>query len=49
MKVIERSWRASGIQDNIKLGSKVLPPIEPFEDIDALINDNEASYKQYMY
>ena len=43
MKIIEIGWKASGIQDTIKLGSKGLPPIDPFEDIDPLINENQAA------
>ena len=42
MEIIEGGWRTSCIQDAIKLGSKGLPPINPFEDIDPFINDNEA-------
>ena len=40
-------WRllleASGIQDIIKLGSKSLPPIDPFENIGPLINSKEVA------
>ena len=47
---MESSWRASYIQDAIKLGSKSLPPIDPFEDNYPLINDkkvaNEANQLQ---
>ena len=36
-------WKVSGIQDTIKLGSKGLLSIDPFKDIDPVINDNEAA------
>ena len=43
MEIIEIGWKTSRIQDTIKLGSKGLPPIDPFEDIDPLINENQAA------
>ena len=43
MEIIESGWTASGVQDAMKVGSKGLPPIDPFEDIDPLIKDNEAA------
>ena len=36
-------WTVSGIQDTIKLGFKGLLSIDPFKDIDPVINDNEAA------
>ena len=44
MEIIESGWRVSGIQDASNLGSKGLLPIDrDIEDIDPLINDNEAA------
>ena len=36
-KIIESGWRAAGISDAIRLGSKGLPPIDPFQAIDPLL------------
>ena len=46
-KIIESGWRAAGISDAIRLGSKGLPPIDPFQAIDPLLEKNAAEeYKQ---
>ena len=41
--IIENGWRFSGIQGAIKLGSKDPLSIDPFKDIDPLVNNNEAA------
>ena len=38
-KNIESGWRAAGIQDAVKLGFKNLPTIDPFSDIDPILDD----------
>ena len=43
MEIIESGWITSGVQNAIKLGSKGLPPIDTFENVGPLINENEAS------
>ena len=43
MDIIENGWRFSGIQEAIKLGSKDPLSIDPFKDIDPLVNNNEAA------
>ena len=46
-KIIESGWRAAGISDAIRLGNKGLPPIDPFQAIDPLLEKNTAEeYKQ---
>ena len=35
--ITESGWRAAGISDAIRLGSKELLPIDPFRDIDPLL------------
>ena len=42
-KVIESGWEAAGIADAIRLGSKVLPSLDPFDDIDPLIDQFDVS------
>ena len=39
-------WRAARITDAIRLGSKNLPPIDPFHDIDPLLDDNTTESQQ---
>ena len=40
--VIESAWRAAEITDAICLGIKNLPAIDPFHDIDLLLDGNTA-------
>ena len=42
-KVIENGWKASGIADTVWLGSKALPSLDPFDDIDLLIEQLDVS------
>ena len=42
-KVIESGWEAAGIADAIRLGSKALPSLDPFDDIDPLIDQFDVS------
>ena len=42
-EIIASGWRAAGITDAISFGSKELPPIDPFHDIDPLIFEAEES------
>ena len=42
-EIIASGWRAAGITDVIRLGTKELPPIDPFHDIDPLIFETEES------
>ena len=44
--IIESGWRAAGITDAIRIGSKNLPAIDPFHDIDPLIDGNTAECQQ---
>ena len=44
--IIEIGWRAAGITDAIYLGSKSLPAIDPFHDIDSLLNGSTAESQQ---
>ena len=37
--IIESGWRAAGISDAIRLGTKNLPPIDPFHEIDPLLQN----------
>jgi hypothetical protein len=46
--IIEGGWRAAGITDAIRLGSKNLPPIDPFHDIDPLLVDDNAVESQQL-
>ena len=41
-KIIESGWRAAGISDAIRLGSKGLPPIDPFQAIDPLLEKKRS-------
>ena len=36
---IESGWRAAGIQDAVKLGLKNLLTVDPFSDIDPMLDD----------
>ena len=42
-KVIESGWEAAGIADAVRLGSKALPSLDPFDDIDPLIEQFDVS------
>ena len=44
--IIESGWRAAGITDAIRLGSKNLPPFDPFHEIDPLLDDNTTESQQ---
>ena len=44
--IIESGWRAAGITDAICLGSKNLPVIDPFHDIDRLLDGSTAESQQ---
>ena len=38
-KNIESGWRTAGVQDAIKLGLRTLPSVDPFSDIDPMLDD----------
>ena len=40
-QIIGSGWNGSGIKDSIKLGTKKLPSLDPFEELDAMINETE--------
>ena len=42
----ESGWRAMGLPTQIRLGSKNIPGIGPFHDIDALLDGNTAESQQ---
>ena len=42
-KNIISGWRAAGIQDAVKLGSKSLPSIDPFNDLDSMLDSSVSS------
>lgn len=44
--IIESGWRAAGITDAIQLGSKNLPPIDPFQEIDPLCESSPVENQQ---
>ena len=44
--ITESGWRAAGITGAICLGSKNLPPIDPFHEIDPLLDDNTTESQQ---
>ena len=41
-KNIESGWRAAGIQDAVKLGLKNLPTVDPYSDIDLMLDDSTS-------
>ena len=40
-QIIGSGWNGSGIKDSIKLGTKKLPSLDPFEELDVMINEAE--------
>ena len=50
--ITEIGWRAAGITDAICLGSKNLLAIDPFHDINSLLNgstaESQQSYKPFV-
>ena len=40
--IIESGWRAAGITDAIRIGSKNLPAIDPFQEIDPFPADTDV-------
>ena len=46
--IIESGLRAAGISDAIRLGSKELPPIDPFQDIDPLLEKNASKEHEQL-
>ena len=46
--IIESGWKTSGISDAIRLGSKELPPIDPFQDIDLLLEKNASKEHEQL-
>ena len=44
--IVEIGWGAAGITDAIRLGSKNLPAIDPFHDIDPFLDENTAESQQ---
>ena len=41
-EIIGSGWNASGIKDAIKLGTGKLPSLDPFEELDPMINETES-------
>ena len=41
-KLIKNGWVASGIADAVRLGLKELPTLDPFSDIDPIIDDDST-------
>ena len=39
--IIGSGWNASGIKDGIKLGTEKLPSLDPFEELDPMMNKTE--------
>ena len=44
--IIENGWKAGGINDAIRIGSKNLSAIDPFHDIDLLLDGNTAESQE---
>ena len=44
--IIKSDWRVAGITNTICLGSKNLPAIDPFHDINPLLDGNTAESQQ---
>ena len=40
-EIIGSGWNASGIKDAIKLGKEKLPSLDPFEELDPMMNETE--------
>ena len=40
-EIIGSGWNASGIKDAIKLGTEKLPSLDPFEELDHMMNETE--------
>ena len=47
--ITENGWRAAGITDINRLGSKNLPGIDPFHDIDTLLDGNTAAVTSNLW
>ena len=40
-EIIGSGWNAFGIKDSIKLGTEKLPSLDPFEQLDPMMNETE--------
>ena len=40
-EIIGSGWNASGIKDAIKLGTEKLPSLDPFEELDPMMNETK--------
>ena len=40
-EIIESGWNASRIKDAIKLGTEKLPSLDPFKELDPMMNQTE--------
>ena len=40
-EITESGWNASGIKNGIKLGTEKLPSLDPFEELDPMMNETE--------
>ena len=47
-EIIDSGWKAAGISDTVKLGSSKLPPIDPFHDIDPMLDDESVSSNRHL-
>ena len=41
VEIVKSGWRASGIEDVVSLGLEKLPSIDPFDELDPMIADNQ--------
>ena len=44
--IIISGWKASGIFDAVQFGSRKLPSLDPFHDIDPMLDDVEVNSNQ---
>ena len=40
-EIIGSGWNASGIKDAIKLGTEKLPSLDPFKELDSMMNETK--------
>lgn len=47
-EIIDSGWRAAGISDAVRLGLSELPPIDPFNDIDPIMEGEPENGNQHL-
>ena len=47
-EIIDSGWKAAGIADAINLGLSQLPPIDPFNDIDPILEGQSDTGNQHF-